>query len=175
MDIFEAKNEQLGIRMRGEGKRERERERGVGREKLVGCWKNVVLLLFGSLFAFVLHYICLPCRMTPILSHLLLLARSLSLHTHHHHHPPTTHISSLSSSYILHSRHMTHLYIVSSSQFGASIIDAAASKLYTKKKADGKMVEKGVAFPVCVSVNDIICNLSPLASEELVSSRNSRS
>jgi hypothetical protein len=31
------------------------------------------------------------------------------------------------------------------------------------------MVEKGVAFPVCVSVNDIICNLSPLASEELVS------
>ncbi|KAL3756993.1 hypothetical protein ACHAWU_007020 [Discostella pseudostelligera] len=52
-------------------------------------------------------------------------------------------------------------------KFGASIIDASASKLYTKKKSDGKMVEKGVAFPVCVSVNDIICNLSPLASEEL--------
>jgi methionine aminopeptidase len=27
-----------------------------------------------------------------------------------------------------------------------------------------------VAFPVCVSVNDVICNHSPLASEETVSS-----
>jgi len=32
-------------------------------------------------------------------------------------------------------------------------------------------VERGVAFPVCVSVNDVICNHSPLASEEVVSSR----
>ena len=30
-------------------------------------------------------------------------------------------------------------------------------------------VERGVAFPVCVSVNDVICNHSPLASEETVS------
>ena len=27
-----------------------------------------------------------------------------------------------------------------------------------------------MAFPVCVSVNDVICNNSPLGSEELVSS-----
>lgn len=31
-------------------------------------------------------------------------------------------------------------------------------------------VERGVAFPVCVSVNDVICNHSPLGSEEVVSS-----
>jgi len=38
--------------------------------------------------------------------------------------------------------------------------------LYTKK-VKGVAVEKGVAFPVCVSVNDVICNNSPLGSEEL--------
>jgi len=31
----------------------------------------------------------------------------------------------------------------------------------------GVGVERGVAFPVCVSVNEIVCNHSPLASEEL--------
>ena len=34
---------------------------------------------------------------------------------------------------------------------------------------DGAAIEKGVAFPVCVSVNDVICNNSPLASQEMVS------
>lgn len=33
----------------------------------------------------------------------------------------------------------------------------------------GAAIEKGVAFPVCVSVNDVICNNSPLASQEMVS------
>jgi len=51
-------------------------------------------------------------------------------------------------------------------KFGATIINTSASKLYTKK-VNGLMVEKGVAFPVCVSVNDVICNNSPLASEEI--------
>mmetsp|Transcript_24090 Transcript_24090/g.51995 ORF Transcript_24090/g.51995 Transcript_24090/m.51995 type:complete len:406 (+) Transcript_24090:173-1390(+) len=51
-------------------------------------------------------------------------------------------------------------------KFGATIIDTSASKLYTKK-INGAAVEKGVAFPVCVSVNDVICNNSPLASEEI--------
>ena len=41
-------------------------------------------------------------------------------------------------------------------------------KLY-QKKVNGVAVERGVAFPVCVSVNDVICNHSPLASEETVS------
>jgi len=32
---------------------------------------------------------------------------------------------------------------------------------------NGAVVERGVAFPVCISVNDVVCNHSPLASEEL--------
>ena len=48
------------------------------------------------------------------------------------------------------------------------MIEAQTSKLYNKK-VDGMAVEKGVAFPVCISVNEVICNHSPLPSEELVS------
>ena len=51
-------------------------------------------------------------------------------------------------------------------KFGSTIIETSASKLYTKK-VNGVAIEKGVAFPVCVSVNDVICNHSPLASEEV--------
>ena len=84
-------------------------------------------------------------------------------------------------------------------QFGTTIIDSQAAKLYTKKvsviaaplpfrsiiavpspakslirrshreQVNGKNIERGVAFPVCVSVNDVICNHSPLGSEEVVS------
>jgi methionine aminopeptidase len=39
--------------------------------------------------------------------------------------------------------------------------------LYTKK-VDGKLVDRGVAFPICISVNDVVCNHSPLATEETV-------
>jgi hypothetical protein len=53
------------------------------------------------------------------------------------------------------------------SQFGQTVIEAQAAKLYTKK-VNGTPVEKGVAFPVCISVNDIVCNHSPLSSEEVV-------
>ena len=52
--------------------------------------------------------------------------------------------------------------------FGTTIINTQCAKLYTKK-VNGVNVERGVAFPVCVSVNDVICNFSPLGSEELVS------
>ncbi len=40
-------------------------------------------------------------------------------------------------------------------------METAASKLYTKK-VNGKTIDRGVAFPVCVSVNDVVCNCSPL-------------
>jgi len=50
-------------------------------------------------------------------------------------------------------------------KFGTTVIDTQAQKLYTKK-VNGKSVERGVAFPVCVSVNDVICNHSPLVTEE---------
>ena len=52
--------------------------------------------------------------------------------------------------------------------FGTTIINTQAMKLY-QKKVNGVAVERGVAFPVCVSVNDVICNHSPLGSEEVVS------
>jgi curved DNA binding protein len=45
-------------------------------------------------------------------------------------------------------------------------MEAAAKKLYTKK-SKGILMDRGVAFPVCISVNDVVCNHSPLSSEEL--------
>jgi len=56
--------------------------------------------------------------------------------------------------------------IVDLCQFGTAVIEAQTSKLYTKK-VKGVTVERGVAFPVCISVNEVVCNQSPLASEEL--------
>ena len=53
-------------------------------------------------------------------------------------------------------------------EFGHTVMETQASKLYTKK-VDGKLIDRGVAFPVCISVNDIVCNHSPLATEETVS------
>jgi len=50
-------------------------------------------------------------------------------------------------------------------EFGTTVMETAASKLYTKK-VDGKLIDRGVAFPVCVSVNDIVCNFSPLSEPE---------
>jgi hypothetical protein len=52
-------------------------------------------------------------------------------------------------------------------EFGHSILNASAAKLYTKK-SNGAAMDRGVAFPVCVSVNDVVCNDSPLLSEERV-------
>lgn len=53
-------------------------------------------------------------------------------------------------------------------KFGTTVMETSAMKLYTKKN-NGQEVQRGVAFPVCISVNDVVCNHSPLASEELVS------
>lgn len=56
--------------------------------------------------------------------------------------------------------------IIDLCQFGTTILETQTGKLYNKK-VDGVAVEKGVAFPVCISVNEVICNHSPLSSEEL--------
>jgi curved DNA binding protein len=50
-------------------------------------------------------------------------------------------------------------------EFGHTTINDAAKKLFTKK-VKGQVVERGVAFPVCISVNDVVCNYSPLPQEE---------
>jgi hypothetical protein len=52
-------------------------------------------------------------------------------------------------------------------EFGHTVISTAAQKLYTKK-VHGQTVERGVAFPVCISVNNCVCNYSPLIGEERV-------
>lgn len=68
---------------------------------------------------------------------------------------------------------VTGAKIIDLCQFGTTVLDAQLSKLYNKK-VDGSTVDKGVAFPVCISVNEVICNHSPLPSEELVSSMDDR-
>ena len=53
-------------------------------------------------------------------------------------------------------------------EFGHAVMEAQAAKLY-QKKVDGRTIDRGVAFPVCISVNDVVCNHSPLPTEERVS------
>ena len=57
-------------------------------------------------------------------------------------------------------------------EFGHTVMETQAAKLYTKK-VNGKVIDRGVAFPVCISVNDIVCNHSPIPGEENVSSSRS--
>lgn len=52
--------------------------------------------------------------------------------------------------------------VVELCQFGDLIISQRCSAIFKSRK-----VEKGVAFPTCVSVNEIICHASPLANESL--------
>jgi len=48
---------------------------------------------------------------------------------------------------------------------GDRIMDEETGKLYNKKMKDGKKMEKGVAFPTCVSVNELIGHFSPLKGD----------
>jgi len=57
--------------------------------------------------------------------------------------------------------------IIDLCKFGTAVIDTQAQKLYTKK-VKGAVIERGVAFPVCISVNNVVCNHSPLPTEELL-------
>lgn len=55
--------------------------------------------------------------------------------------------------------------IVDICKFGDDLIEERTAGIYNKKNKQGKKVAKGVAFPVCVSVNDVICHCSPLLSD----------
>jgi len=46
--------------------------------------------------------------------------------------------------------------------FGDNLIEQETKKVYTKDKK----MEKGIAFPTCISVNNIVGHLSPLKSED---------
>ncbi|PWA46117.1 EBP1 [Artemisia annua] len=53
--------------------------------------------------------------------------------------------------------------IVDLCEIGDSFIREKTGKLYAKKK-----IEKGLAFPTCLSVNHTVCHFSPLASDKTV-------
>lgn len=56
--------------------------------------------------------------------------------------------------------------IVDICRFGDEIIDKRCSEIFkNKSKTTGKVPLKGVAFPVCISVNETVCHCSPLESE----------
>ena len=57
--------------------------------------------------------------------------------------------------------------IIGICEFGHTVIMAGVSKLYTKK-VNGTAVDRGIAFPVCISVNDVVCHHSPLDDEKRV-------
>lgn len=49
-------------------------------------------------------------------------------------------------------------------------MEAELAKFFTKKDSKGRKVDKGVAYPTCICVNDIVCHFSPMrgASSTLV-------
>lgn len=55
---------------------------------------------------------------------------------------------------------------------GDAKINELTSGIYKAKGKDGQPIDRGVAFPVCVSVNDIVAHYSPLESENDVSAEN---
>jgi len=55
--------------------------------------------------------------------------------------------------------------IVMLCEMGDKIMEEETGKLYNKKDKEGRKMEKGVAFPTCVSVNEIVGHFSPLPGE----------
>jgi len=51
---------------------------------------------------------------------------------------------------------------------GDKLVEEATAKIYNKKTEGGKKVEKGSAFPTCISVNNCVGHYSPLTSEDKV-------
>ena len=51
---------------------------------------------------------------------------------------------------------------------GDTLINEKASLIYRGKGKNGKVIERGIAFPVCISVNEYVCHYSPLPSEDKV-------
>eukprot|EP00931_Biecheleriopsis_adriatica_P069702 TRINITY_DN434_c0_g1_i2.p1 TRINITY_DN434_c0_g1~~TRINITY_DN434_c0_g1_i2.p1 ORF type:complete len:387 (-),score=126.46 TRINITY_DN434_c0_g1_i2:161-1321(-) len=50
-------------------------------------------------------------------------------------------------------------------EMGDKIMEEETGKLYNKKDKDGKKIEKGIAFPTCISVNELVGHFSPLKGE----------
>lgn len=48
---------------------------------------------------------------------------------------------------------------------GDQLIADRTNEVYRKAQKDGRPVERGIAFPTCVSVNEVACHFSPLETE----------
>jgi len=57
--------------------------------------------------------------------------------------------------------------VVELCKLGDSLVEEMTGKVYNTKK-DGKKLEKGSAFPTCISVNNCVGHYSPLESEDKV-------
>ncbi|CAE8723193.1 unnamed protein product [Polarella glacialis] len=55
--------------------------------------------------------------------------------------------------------------IITLCELGDRIMEEETGKLYNKKDKEGKKMEKGVAFPTCVSVNELVGHFSPMKGE----------
>lgn len=51
-------------------------------------------------------------------------------------------------------------------RFGDDLIEQKCSLIFKNKNKAGKVVLKGIAFPVCLSVNECVCHCSPLETED---------
>mmetsp|Transcript_5650 Transcript_5650/g.9287 ORF Transcript_5650/g.9287 Transcript_5650/m.9287 type:complete len:459 (+) Transcript_5650:114-1490(+) len=56
--------------------------------------------------------------------------------------------------------------IVDICRFGDDYIDSRCMAIYRNKNKQGKVVLRGIAFPVCISVNECVCHCSPLESDD---------
>ncbi len=54
-------------------------------------------------------------------------------------------------------------------KFGDEAIEARTAAIFRNKSKNGKPILKGIAFPVCLSVNEAVCHVSPLESDTSVS------
>lgn len=52
--------------------------------------------------------------------------------------------------------------VVEVCEFGDTVIAAQCGAVFKSKK-----IEKGIAFPTCVSVNEVVCHYSPLPAESI--------
>lgn len=59
--------------------------------------------------------------------------------------------------------------IVDICKHGDTSIETKTAAIFKGKNKAGKAILKGIAFPVCLSVNECVCHCSPLESEESVS------
>lgn len=54
---------------------------------------------------------------------------------------------------------------------GENSIQEKVNAIFKGKNKSGKSIDKGAAFPVCVSVNEFVCHYTPFASEDRVSDK----